>query len=152
MADPVLDIATLITRPQIKVDDELHEILSPDELSVVDYQRFAAWGRRIDKLMAADTITTAQQKQLTQILTDLTDRIMVGVPEEIRAKLKDSHRFAVAEVFTRLPLMRGLQALTAGATQTRPTGARRRRGSKGSTAGRPAGGSPKPRSRSSGRT
>ena len=151
MADPVLDIATLIKRPQIKVDDELHEILSPDELSVVDYQRFAAWGRKIDKLMAADSLTKAKQTELAKILTELSNRIMVGVPVEVRSKLTDSQRFAVAEVFTRLPLMNRLQALAAGA-DPKSTGAKRRRGSNGSSAERPAGGSPKRRSRSSGRT
>ncbi len=114
-ATPLLDLNTLIERPKITIDGEPYEILSPDELTVVDHHRFAAWGKRIDKLMARDTLTKAQEKELGRVLGDLGDRIMVGVPEGLRGKLSDAQRMAVAEVFTRLPLQQRLERLAAGA-------------------------------------
>lgn len=115
---PLIELTTATRRPTIAIDGELYEILSPDELSIVDCHRFAAWGKRIDALMAKDALTKAQKKELGKILGDLSDRIMAGVPEEVRAKLTDAQRMEVAEVFTRLPLQKRLVRLTAGAETT----------------------------------
>jgi len=142
-ATPLLDLETLIKRPKIAIDGELYEILSPDELTVVDHHRFAAWGKRIDALMAKKDLTKAQEKELGKIVVDLGDRIMVGVPEALRAKLSDAQRMAVAEVFTRLPLQKRLARL-AGAEAVlgqNPTGASSSRGSSIATAATPDGGS-----------
>ena len=143
---PLLDLKTLVERPTIAIDGELYEILSPDELSIVDCHRFAAWGNRIDALMAKKALTKSEKKELGKILGDLSDKIMAGVPEALRAKLTDPQRMAVAEVFTRLPLQKRLARLGAGGTtadgsQSRPTGASSSRGSSASTAADPAGGS-----------
>ena len=116
-ATPLLDLKTLLERPTIAIDGEHYEILSPDELTVVDSHRFAAWGNRIDKLMAKKTLTKAQEKELGQILGDLGDRIMVGVPEALRVKLSDAQRMEVAEVFTKLPL----QKRSSPTSQTKPS-------------------------------
>ncbi|KKK65964.1 hypothetical protein LCGC14_2968830, partial [marine sediment metagenome] len=85
---PLLDLKTLVERPTIAIDGELYEILSPDELSIVDCHRFAAWGNRIDALMAKKALTKSEKKELGKILGDLSDKIMAGVPEALRAKLK----------------------------------------------------------------
>lgn len=157
MAEPILDLNTLVERPKIKIDGEVYEILSPEELSVVDHQRFGIWGRRIDALMAKPKTTAAEQKELAQILGDLTDRILVGVPEELREKLSDTHRLEVAEVFIRLPLQRRLNRLAAAgaagaADGAALTGESSPPASSASTAGRRAGGSRKRRSPSSAST
>ena len=108
---PLLDLSTLVERPQIKIDGTLHEILSPDELTVIQTQRFAAWGRRIDELTAKDELDPAERGLLSQIVRNLSDEIMVGVPQEVRAKLSDAMRLQVAEVFTLLPLRAKLKRL-----------------------------------------
>ena len=152
-APPLLDLKTLVERPTIAIDDELYEILSPDELTIVDSHRFAAWGKRIDALMAKKVLTKSNKKELGKILGDLGGRIMVGVPEDLRAKLSDAQRMAVAEVFTRLPLQKRLARLAgAETTDGRSTGASSQRGSSGSTAASPDGGSTRRRSPSSGPT
>lgn len=159
---PVLDLQTLVERPIIGIDGKPYEILSPEELSAVDLQRFASMGREMETLYGKDSLTEDEERRLSDLLVTLTDRIMVGVPAEIRGKLLDSHRHAVAEVFTNLPLHNSLTSLmtAVGANRqarrakkktakSRPTGAKSPRGSKGSTAGRRAGGSSKRRSPSS---
>ena len=54
MADPLLDIKTLTERPVIAIDGERYEIISPDELSIVDSARFEQWGLRLAEVRASD--------------------------------------------------------------------------------------------------
>lgn len=151
---PLLDLSTLIERPLIKIDGERYEILHPDELSVVQSQQVAAWGRKIDELNAKNTLGVKDKTRLSATLGQLADLIMVGVPEEVRDKLSDQHRLRVAEVFTRLPLEDRLKAITAAGARAgiKPTGSKPQPGCSGSTDNPPSGGSGKRRSRSSART
>jgi hypothetical protein len=152
---PILDLDTLITRPVVVIDGESYEIAAPDELSILDHHRLGHWGRRIDKLMEKPEINELEQAELTRLLTRLTDHILVGVPEPVRAKLSDGHRLSIAEVFTRLPLQRAIakaaRTLAAeGKTEGKnSTGAKRPPASRDSTDATRGGGSGKPPLRSS---
>lgn len=150
MAKPLLDLSTLIERPNIAIDGELYEIRSPDELSVLDHHRVASQGKRLDELFELSTLNSDEQKELTKLIADLTDFVMVGVPPDIRGKLTESQRMDVASVFTVLPLQKHL--ISAAAAMIPSIGEKRPRGSRGSTGVRPTGGSKKHRSRSSKRT
>lgn len=156
-AAPILDLSTLVERPRIAIDGELYEILSPDEVAIADLRRFAGIGRRIEEIGRAAAPTPASQDELAGHLDELARRIMVGVPEDVRARLSLAQLIAVVEVFTGL-----LPGRTpAGAAQTpdrpgsasggrTPTGASSRPGSSASTAATPAGGSSRRRPGSSG--
>ena len=138
MAEPLLDIQTLTERPVIAIDGERYEILSLDELSIVDSHRFKSWGRRIQELLERPDLDDRQGAELVTALHQLTDLVMVGVPEDIRAGLSDGSRMAVAEVFMIRP---GLAKLARkGRKRNQSTGAKRRRGSNGSTAATPPAG------------
>lgn len=156
MADkPILELSTLIERPKITIDGTLYDILSPDELSIITFQRFGYWAQRIGEIMGAGEIKPKQEAELSRLIVELTDRVMIDVPQEVRDRLGDSQRMQIAEVFILLPLPHWLiAAKRAGATKPGkpPTGGKRRRGSKGSMAGRRGGGSTKLRSPSSGPT
>ncbi len=137
MAEPLLDIQTLAARPVIKIDGQLYEILSLDELSVVDSVRFQGWGKRLAALIAEPSLDDAQAEELVAALYHLTDRIMVGVPREVLDELSDASRIAVAEVFMRR-LRRDKPARKAKtAKRSRSTGAKRPRDSNASTAAIP---------------
>ena len=158
MADdkPILELSTLIERPKITIDGKLYEILSPDELSIVTFQRFGYWAQRIGEIMGEGKIKPKLEAELSRLIVELTDRVMVDVPKEVRDKLGDSQRMQIAEVFIQLPLPRWLiAAREAGVTKKPgkpPIGGKRRRASNASTAGRRGGGSSKPRSPSLGLT
>lgn len=107
--DQVLDISTLVKRPKIKIDNKLYDILSVEELSVVDNQRFSLWGTELQQLVADKT----KSDELTKLIDDLSKKVLVGVPEKVFAKLSGSHRFSVVEAFTMLLLRR--KAMVAGA-------------------------------------
>lgn len=143
--EPLLDLNTLIERPTIAIDGERYEILSSDELSLLDTQRFERWGRQIEALAKDDD----KADELNALVAKVSDRIMVGVPDELRSKLSNAHRLRVIAVFTGLLL--GEQLGAAGATlkvMSRSIGASSFPASSASSAARPAGGSKKRRRRS----
>lgn len=141
MADEhVLDISTLIVRPHIKIDGKNYEILSVNELSVVETQRFALWGTELQQLIS----DKSKEAELEALVTDLARRILVGVPDSVFEKLKGGHKFSVVEAFTMLLLTK--KAETAGAIAKNlglATGGVSFPGSNASTAASPAGGSSK---------
>ncbi len=147
MADtPILSLETLIKRPLIEIDGERYEILSPDELSVVDFQRLSYEGTRISGITGGGKkLTLKEEKELTTLIVSLSDRIMVdgpkGVPQEVRDKLSEAHRLVIAEGFMSLPWWLKLRA---EAKQTLSTGAKPPADSKDSTAATLDGGSTKP--------
>lgn len=139
--DQVLDITTLVKRPKIKIDNKLYDILSVEELSVVDNQRFALWGQDIQKLVADKD----KSAELEELITDLARKVLVKVPDNVFAKLSGTHRFEVVEAFTMLLLRR--KAIVAGAiakTMGLATGEALSPGFKGSSGDTPDGGSSKP--------
>ncbi len=146
----LLKLSTLIERPTIIIDDVSYEIMSPDELSVLDHHRLGSWGKQLDTLMNKLTLERAAEKKLSSLLHRITNFIMVDVPNDVRDKLSDVMRMEIAEVFIMLPLRKRLSAAKetlmateAGKEAKKPTGDKSRRGSKGSTAARRGGGSTK---------
>src|SRR3546814_5050934 len=104
----------------MRISDWSSDVCSSD-LSVVDFQRFAALGRTIDRLNAKDDLSAEEKKELSAAVKELTDRIMVGVPAAVRKQLSDVHRMAVAEVFSALPMHKNLTALVAAAGERKST-------------------------------
>lgn len=120
---PLLDLDTLIVRPTIKIDDKNYEILSPNELSIIDSQRFTLWGALIETLAPDE----AKGEELTAVVDKAARMVFVGAPEAVFAKLSGAQKMQVVEVFTML-LLRGKMG-AAGAMLTemvkkRPTGAK----------------------------
>lgn len=111
MADPILDLATLIERPTIDIDGTRYEILSPDELSVLDNRRFGLWSEQLEKLQQGDALNP----EIEALVETIARKVLVGVPPEVFAKLQGTHLMAVVQVFTGLLLRNRLRV--AGATQ-----------------------------------
>ncbi len=138
MADHLLDITTLIDQPTIKIDGEQYDILHPDQLGILDFQRLSAMAERLAALTSKTDVSECEAAELVKIITNLTDRIMNGVPGDVRAKLTEGQRIAVAEVFMRIPGVRNrMPRKEKGAAKpkaSRSGGPRRRSGAKDSTA------------------
>jgi hypothetical protein len=135
MAEPLLNLNTIIERPVIAINRVKYEILHPDELSVVDSVRFQNWGQRVDELIKMSDLDDDSADELTGLIQKLTDRIMDGVPEKARAKLTESQRLQVAEVFMKIP--RGRKPTRKGKRATRSNGEKPVPGSSDSTAAIP---------------
>ena len=137
MTKPLLDLDTLIVRPTIAIDGTKYEMLSPDELSVLDSRRFGIWMKRIQELQEAEE----DSPEIDELAEQFATKALVGVPEDVLAKLSGAHRIAVIEVFTGLLLRRRMSVAGATGTAmgmkdgTNPwTGAMFSPGSSGSTA------------------
>lgn len=131
---PLLSLDTLIIRPMIEIDKISYEIVSPDELSIVDSHRFGVWGRRIAALATSDI--EEDDEQLTAMVDKLARKVAVGVPADIFEKLSGAHRMAIVDVFTGLLLHNRLQVAgaIAKAANGGQTGEKQSPGSNASTA------------------
>jgi hypothetical protein len=123
MADaPLLDLDTLIVRPTIEIDGRRFEILSAEELSVLDSHRFGVWGRQIERLASSDDADDGAE------YADLIGRVartaIVDVPDDVFAKLTGAHQMAIVDVFTGLLLRNrlGVAGAMARAMGGLPTG------------------------------
>ena len=142
---PLLDLNTLIERPTIAIDGKRYEMLSQDELSILDSARFEKWGRRIEALAEDE----ARADELHALIDTVAAAILVGVPADVRDRLTKGHKARVIAVFTGLLL--GDQIAAAGATlkvMSRSIGANSSPASSVSSAALQAGGSMTPRPRS----
>lgn len=142
---PILDLDTLIDRPTIRVDGNLYELWSPEELSVLDSQYFTRQGREIEELAKAD-----DTEALAALIGKVCRRCFVEIPDDVFAKLSPPQRTAIVEAFSGLLLRRRLSVAGAIAAavvegQARPTtpsiGETRSQGSSASLAEIPTGGS-----------
>lgn len=102
VTDDILSLETMLVRPKIKIDGAEYELTAPGELSIEQNYRLADLGRKLANLRGTAGLAPAQQKQLTASLTAICDIILVHVPQEVRAQLRDSHKISVTEVFTML--------------------------------------------------
>jgi hypothetical protein len=138
--DVLLDLDTLVKRPVIAIDGVKFEILSPNELSILDSHKFGIWGRRIQVLANLDG--EEEEAELERLVDRLARRVSVGVPDDAYAKLSGSHKFAITDVFTGLLLRNrlGVAEAIAKAAGIPLTGVLSSLGSSGSTAAAPNGG------------
>lgn len=99
---PLLDLSTFIERPVIRIDGTAFEILSPDEISIIDGHRLGVWGRRINVLAESDEVE--DEAELEQLIDKVARKVAVGVPDAVFAQLTGAHKQAIADVFTGLLL------------------------------------------------
>lgn len=111
--EPVLNLDTLIVRPTVAIDGVIYDMLSPDEISVIESHRIGVWGRRIEEL-ALDA-GDEPEGELSDLIDTVARKVTVGVPDEVFAKLSGSHKWAIVDVFTGLLLGKTLGV--AGAMQ-----------------------------------
>ena len=100
MTKNVLEISTITQRCSVKIDGQSYEIVSMDELSVVDYHRLGRKGLRIDFLMGKADASDEELAEVRAILDDLCRRVVLA-PDEVHAKLSDGHRLNLVRAFTR---------------------------------------------------
>lgn len=138
MADNLLDLTTLIEQPTISIDGVQYEILHPDQLSIVDAHHLQSMALRIEKITKQPDIDDDGAADLSAMVIDLSDRIMIGVPPEIRAKLTEAQRLVVAEVFMTIPRAQSRatrrKAKAAKPKANRSVGSKPRSGASGSMA------------------
>jgi len=153
MADrnaPLLDLTAQVERPSIRIDGELYDILSPDEITIIDANRLLRMGQRLAELAAADGGGDQDSEEMESLLTSITDRILEPLPAEVRARLSAAQRMRIMGVFT--TLLPAAKEADGGSAIATSTGGRPLPASNGSTAPTPISGSRRRPSRSSAST
>ena len=107
-------MTTLFARPKIKIDGADYELIAPDEMSIEANYRLGQLGTKLAKMRSTEGLSEGQQKQLSQVLTQITDIIMAPIPANVRAGLGDMARLTVTEVF--IMLLQADKLKLAGAT------------------------------------
>lgn len=129
---PVLDLVSLTSTAHVRIDGELYSLRSVMELPLIPAQRLETHARRIGQILAQDA-TAPDDEALASRLLDDSCRIVLDAPPEVHARLTDTLRLAILNAFSQL---RQATGLAGGARPTRmapSTGAKRSRGSNGST-------------------
>lgn len=119
--EPLLNLSTLVEdRPVIRINGETYHLKSSEELSLLDSQRFTAWGRELEALGKSEGQTDA----LTELVGLVAWNAVADVPRTVFDALSSSQQMAIVEVFTGLLLGRRLRLAAALAEQvvSRPTG------------------------------
>lgn len=138
---PVLDLTTLIPRETIRIDGVRYDLRADKELSIFDLAQLEQTAAKIHKV-ETDSDRTAEQMEEYAHLLDKAVRLVLIAPDALHAKLLVAHREAILWTFIGLS-RRGL-APTRAPRETTPakarptTRSRSARGSRASTAGRPA--------------
>lgn len=142
--EPLLDLDTMVERPVVAIDGTKYEVLSADEISVLDAARFGRWGKRIKELGEATTLSEAEEAELDDLVDRLARKVLVDAPEEVFARLSGNNRWALVDLFTGLLLRRatrvaGAMMTAAGIEESTSlqTGATSSRDSSGSSVERP---------------
>lgn len=130
-AAPLLCLTTLVKRPKINIDGTGYEILSPDELSILDAKRLSLCGEKIAEL-TKDPDSDANE--LEQLVSETAKMICVGVPADIFDKLKYPHMEAIIAGFSELLLDHKITLAGAIMDQIASTGGKSSHGSSAFTA------------------
>lgn len=99
--NPILDLKTLTSRQQVRIDGRLYELRSPDELSLLAYRQHAARFVRLGALLQKKSINATESKEQAALLDGLC-RLILDAPPQVHARLHDGQRLQIAEVFSRL--------------------------------------------------
>jgi hypothetical protein len=129
----VLDIDTVVERLHVRIDGVPHLLSHPNALSLQGHLRMEKIGPRMGELLIASAqreLTGDEAEELDHLLKEGC-RLVLEAPDSVHAKLRDTHRVLILQVFTQLQ-----SRLATGVGQTTTparTGAKSSRGSRGST-------------------
>ncbi|QXN67995.1 hypothetical protein [Microcystis phage Mwe-Yong1] len=106
-SEPLLDLATLIEgRPPIRIDGVTYHLKSPEELSLLESQRFTSWGKKLEALGATASADADAAAALDALVAEVAWAAVADVPREVFDKLSGSQLMSIVEVFTLLLLGR----------------------------------------------
>lgn len=131
--EPLLNLSTLVEdRPVIRINGDIYHLKSSEELSLLDSQRFTAWGQELEELGKA----AGQTDALTELVGVVAWAALADVPRDVFDGLSSTQQMAIVEVFTGLLLGRRLRLAAALVEQvvSRPTGENSSPGSNTSSA------------------
>lgn len=100
---PLLDLDTLITRPTVAIHGAVHELRSPDELSVLEYQRIMSMARRADVLEHLADPTDEDVAEYERLGQAMCRRVLLA-SDEVHNGLLPPERALIIVTFVELRL------------------------------------------------
>jgi len=116
MAEPILTLDLLVERRTIKIGPKEYELLSPAEMSILDYRKIGKQAARVMEFAGKDNPTDDEVAELLMILDQLVERLLFA-PPEIREKISAPQKLQIMEAFTQLQRAHNAQAAGAVAAQ-----------------------------------
>jgi hypothetical protein len=120
---PVLTLDTVTQGMPIRIDDTLHELLHPEQLSLGAIQRIERMAPRVAALLQTPERTEEQERDLSQALREVCATVLQA-PADVHARLTDQQRVRIVEAFTQLRTT--VPAVSAGANAATPNRGRKR--------------------------
>lgn len=120
MADEsLLDLETAETeRPFLTIDAKKYDVNTTDDLGITALAKISAIGKRIAKIMGKGDLTEADASEAQKNMTLVVNLIVVDLPADIEAKLKDGQKMAIINAFTKTA---GVKPETAPSKETPET-------------------------------
>jgi hypothetical protein len=119
-APRLLDLDTLISRPTVRIDGVDYELLSPNEVSVLDYRRLTRPGVRMVEIENLADPTPDEKAEYERILDTQCRQILLA-PDEVHARLRSAERDRILATFLRLRERWMRQVTQTGATPAAAT-------------------------------
>lgn len=102
MAEPLVSLNTFLERKVVAIDGQPYELLNPEELSVLDYNRVGRKSLRLHELLQRDDELTAEEVAEEKKLLDFVVRAILVAPDAVHARLTDTHRLVLMNLFSKL--------------------------------------------------
>ena len=87
----LLNLDTLVSRSTVRIDGIEYELLSPDEVSILDFKRLVRPGARMVEIEALPEPTAEEKAEYDRIL-DRQCRQVLLAPDEVHQRLKGAQR------------------------------------------------------------
>ena len=99
--DLALSISTAAPkRKRISIDDAEYELATTDDLELKESLMLGQAGKRVQKCMSGE-ITDTGVEEIQTLLDKVVRRVVIGLPDEVFAKLRDGHKIAIMEAFNK---------------------------------------------------
>lgn len=155
---PILKLEALDEYPTVEISGVRYALMPPDALPLAKIKRFQRLAPRLAELWEIEATTPEQDTEISAILRALAE-IALDAPVDVLDRLVDAQHWMIYRAFLGLstnvlenagstPHLQTTVPPAPPSPRPNPTGAKRSRDSRGSTAGTPTGGSPRSRSRS----
>lgn len=105
---PLLDLDSLLERPLVSVDGVPYELVTPDELTIVEHRRLLKLGQRLEALESKEDPTEADEQEHQEVLGALCRKVLVA-PASVIEGLSRANRASIALAFSQLRMMTALR-------------------------------------------
>jgi hypothetical protein len=106
MADPILDLTTVLEPVHVRIDGVPHRLWHSNNLTLAQTVKLEDLGPRVQDLFVAlrdDKLDAAGEQELDEKLAGAV-RIVLDAPPAVHARLSQKQRFEILRTFMRLSL------------------------------------------------